>query len=651
MDTPASSSYFRKLLCNMNKYLSLGFLLFFPWLVFAQSFESQEFERLINAPDDTTKVNQLLALVRKYVGDSLELSEQLAGEALRAAEKAGDEMSLVKAYKAKGTIINYRGGVEEAIECYDQALAICADRPEFKWEKISILLNIGVVYFYAGDDGKSLEYYIEAESLCNEPSTEDLRAKIFNNMAVIYRKLNRFEDAARIYQKSLKIKSNNKDSLGMATTLNNIGLCYGYMDDYDQSIDYLEQAKQLFVELGEEHEAKSVDLAIGMSLYETGKAQEAKLILESILLTGDLKIRMYELIQNELLLAKIYVEEEQYEKAEGMLNKVYPRLEGKQLNEALQSYYQLKASTLYHLNQVEGAYDYLLKHKYITDTILEAERVELEKEMETKYLTKEKETQIEIQQLELAKNKREKLLFILALIGLSIILVLGYFLYRQRQKANKLLNIKNAQIGKALHEKEILLKEIHHRVKNNLQIISSLLSLQSRQIDDPKALEAIKEGRNRVNSMALIHKNLYQEENLVGVDAAEYIDKLTASLMANYQIGEQEILVEKDIDQLQLDVDVVIPLGLILNELITNCLKYAFEEQDSCKIEMSLKKEQEGLRLKVTDNGKGLPSDFNLDQLSSMGFRLIKAFAQKLEAALNVTSAGGTQVELFIPSQ
>jgi tetratricopeptide (TPR) repeat protein len=126
----------------MRKYLSLGslgVLFFFPWLIFSQSFESQEFERLINAPDDTTKVNQLLALVRKYVGDSLELSEQLAGEALRAAEKTGDEMSLVKAYKAKGTIINYRGGVEEAIECYDQALAICADRPEFKWEKISIL--------------------------------------------------------------------------------------------------------------------------------------------------------------------------------------------------------------------------------------------------------------------------------------------------------------------------------------------------------------------------------------------------------------------------------------------------------------------------------------------------------------------------------
>jgi len=149
--------------------------------------------------------------------------------------------------------------------------------------------------------------------------------------------------------------------------------------------------------------------------------------------------------------------------------------------------------------------------------------------------------------------------------------------------------------------------------------------------------------------MALIHKNLYQEENLVGVNAAEYIDKLTDSLMASYQISENKVNIKKDIDPIQLDVDVVIPLGLILNELITNSLKYAFEEKEKGAIQMSLKKEEQGLRLKLSDNGKGLPDNFNFEQLSSLGFRLIKAFAQKLEASLNITSKKGTQVELFIP--
>ncbi len=635
----------------MREFLCLGGLVLIPFLAFTQPSDHPEIKQILQAPNDSNKVERLLDLVREYVSDSIQLSEQFADEAIRTAEKTGHEMSLVKAYKAKGTLINFKGEVEEAIEWYDKALEICGEKPAFKWETISIILNKGVVYYYGGDDGKALEYYIQAEALCTDPSTDDLLAKILNNMAIVYRKLERLEDAVRIYKKSLDLKTAFKDSIGMATTFNNIGLCYGYMDDYEQSIEYLEEARELYVLLGETGEAKSIDLAISMCLYETGKVQEAKTLMETTFQSPDLNIRLFELVQNELLLTKIYVEEGQYEEASRLLANTYPKIEGKNLNEALQTYYKLLASTKYHLGEVNEAYEYLLKHKQITDTIVEAERLELEKDMATKYLTKEKETQIEIQQLELDKNKRERLLLLLALFGLSAILALGYFLYRQRQKANKLLSLKNAQIQKALHEKEILLKEIHHRVKNNLQIISSLLSLQSRQIDDPKALEAIQEGRNRVNSMALIHKNLYQEENLVGVDAAEYIEKLTASLMANYQINDQEIIVEKDIDHLKLDVDVVIPLGLILNELITNCLKYAFNEKDSGRIEMSLKQEQAGLRLKVADNGKGLPSDFNLEQLSSMGFRLIKAFAQKLEAVLNIDSSGGTRVELLIPKR
>jgi two-component sensor histidine kinase len=106
---------------------------------------------------------------------------------------------------------------------------------------------------------------------------------------------------------------------------------------------------------------------------------------------------------------------------------------------------------------------------------------------------------------------------------------------------------------------------------------------------------------------------------------------------------------EKDIDPVQLDVDVVIPLGLILNEVITNCLKYAFDEKDKGLIQMSLKEKTEGLRLRVVDNGKGLPTGFDVEQLSSLGFRLIKAFTQKLEAGLTISSVAGTQIEVFIP--
>jgi len=182
-----------------------------------------------------------------------------------------------------------------------------------------------------------------------------------------------------------------------------------------------------------------------------------------------------------------------------------------------------------------------------------------------------------------------------------------------------------------------------------LQVVSSLLNLQSRNITDATALAAITEGKNRVKSMALIHQNLYRDDNLMGVDVKEYIEKLTLSLFSSYQIAPNAVSLKTDIDQLQLDVDTVVPLGLILNELISNALKYAFEENTfGGVVEIKLKQENDKLLLEVNDNGKGLPSGWNYEQLSSMGYQLIRSFVQKMKAELFITGSDGTKVKMLI---
>lgn len=209
--------------------------------------------------------------------------------------------------------------------------------------------------------------------------------------------------------------------------------------------------------------------------------------------------------------------------------------------------------------------------------------------------------------------------------------------------------MKNEQISKALGDKQFLLKEIHHRVKNNLQVISSLLSLQSRQLEDPKAREAIQSGRNRVKSMVLIHQKLYQDEDLVGVDVVEYIEKLTRSLVESYKIRDTEIKIYTEVDEIKLDVDTIIPIGLILNELISNALKYAFEEDKEGTINVSLKKKEHCITLKVSDDGQGLPETFSIENSKSLGYRLIRAFAEKLKATLTVEHPpAGTTVSMLI---
>ena len=219
------------------------------------------------------------------------------------------------------------------------------------------------------------------------------------------------------------------------------------------------------------------------------------------------------------------------------------------------------------------------------------------------------------------------------------------------REEDAMLAEKNDIIERSLQEKEVLLREIHHRVKNNLQVISSLLSLQSRRVQDQSVQEAILEGRNRVRSMAMIHQDLYQTENLTTIDVGQYIDKLTRNLFASYNIEPERIEMDTDIEPLQLDVDVLIPLGLILNELITNSLKYAFPQSRPGKIEVSLQKEAGQLKLQVTDNGVGMPEDFDPMRSTSMGYQLISSFVRKLKGVLELKHREGTQVLLSIPQQ
>ncbi len=151
------------------------------------------------------------------------------------------------------------------------------------------------------------------------------------------------------------------------------------------------------------------------------------------------------------------------------------------------------------------------------------------------------------------------------------------------------------------------MKEIHHRVKNNLQIISSLLDLQSMMVKDDQAAQAIREGRNRVQSMALIHQNLYGEKDVMAIAVDEYIHSLAQNLFNSYNVQQGQVEFETEIEKMKLDVDTIIPIGLMLNELISNSLKHAFEKDGKGWIRLTLKKDEGALLMQVEDSGRGFP--------------------------------------------
>jgi PAS domain S-box-containing protein len=203
------------------------------------------------------------------------------------------------------------------------------------------------------------------------------------------------------------------------------------------------------------------------------------------------------------------------------------------------------------------------------------------------------------------------------------------------------------KIKASLLEKETLLKEIHHRVKNNLQIISSLLRLQSRQIRDRQALQLFTESQNRVQAMALIHEKLYRSSNLAKIDFEEYIKTLVEELFRGYDARKRSITFNANVDRVSLAIALAIPCGLIINELVTNCLKYAFGEAVGGQISISL---QERVRdqfiLTISDNGVGLPEDLNFRNTNSLGLQLVCRLTKQLEGTIELDRSQGTKFKI-----
>ncbi|BAZ48781.1 signal transduction histidine kinase [Nostoc sp. NIES-4103] len=221
-----------------------------------------------------------------------------------------------------------------------------------------------------------------------------------------------------------------------------------------------------------------------------------------------------------------------------------------------------------------------------------------------------------------------------------------------QQAQNELAERQKAEINlrSALAEKEVLLKEIHHRVKNNLQIVSSLLQLQSQTLKDPEVIRVFRDSQNRIDSISLIHKNLYTSPNIGYLDVADYIENLATSLLISYQIVPGQIGLETNIDAVHLNVDQAIACGLIINELISNALKHAFPQQQTGQIMISLRNIDNSIEMIIQDDGVGLPDDLDWSNTDSLGLSLVyDLVTEQLEGSITVESNQGTVFKIQFP--
>jgi two-component sensor histidine kinase len=415
--------------------------------------------------------------------------------------------------------------------------------------------------------------------------------------------------------------------------------------NYEEAIQLLSESEMLAEKINDMHAlylskmgrydllktVKKYELAIGLA--------DSLLLLRENIMTADNKKQVFEL--------ETRYETAKKEKEISILNAK------KELNEkeiALLTADKKMASLL--LLQGATQRNALHRENILMDSILKKEQAygELmasENQFKEAKLKKEKELMQSLTReniLQTQRVKREKYNKTIWALGAGLLLLSGVSIFSlyKKQKA------KNNIIEKQSAEMEVLMKEIHHRVKNNLQIVSSLLDLQSHYITDVQASEAVKEGKNRVQSMALIHQNLYSEGNIKGIQVKEYIDNLIQALCASYSISNDKVKVTANIDNLNLDVETMIPVGLVINELISNVFKYAFVGKKEGELEIILKEKTDKLHLKVRDNGVGFPAGMDIKTSKSFGLKMIKAFAKKLKAKLDIYNNNGAVVEMEI---
>lgn len=204
------------------------------------------------------------------------------------------------------------------------------------------------------------------------------------------------------------------------------------------------------------------------------------------------------------------------------------------------------------------------------------------------------------------------------------------------------------EIKESLKEKEVLLQEIHHRVKNNMQIISSLMSLQTKYVDDEVSLDVLKESQNRVKSMALVHEKLYRSEDLTHINIYNYINNLVLDLFFSYGVSRDQITPIIDIDEIKLNIETAVPCGLIINELVSNVIKHAFRDKKGGKMWLSLHLTDDNqIELMVADNGSGLPNGFNINSSNSLGMQLVNSLVNQLDGSIKIKRSNGTKFTIL----
>lgn len=505
--------------------------------------------------------------------------------------------------------------------------------------------EIGVIQQRLGNKNSSLKAAFKALHIYDSLGLKENQGASYNQIGSHYVIETDYKTGIEYFKKAKNIYEEAKDSLYLAYVLINLGEAYRLSDNLEDAKASSLKALQLS-ESFKDDEVKGYALGnIGMVYSAQSKLIEAKKKLEEAIVILTKLEDAYSTSEYIAELGNLYKKEGNIQLAEIQFLSAFAMAKEAGLKEQIRNFSESLTNLYENSNRYSEALTYQKIYQQYQDSLVNKENIQKNEQIKADYEVSKRESEIRILNIRNTNQKRWGIALISGFVLLSLLVYLLYRGNRKIKKSNQVLSDQKELISKREQEKALLLQELNHRVKNNLQMVSSLLNLQSRELTGHPAQEAIMSGKYRVEALSLVHRKLYQEGVDTKIPLKDYIQELVLGLFEGYNAKFEPNFSIADIS---IGIDVAIPLALIINEMVINSLKYAYKDIENPLLKIVIMQETaEDLHLQVIDNGIGFIKTDN-EKNNSFGIKLITSLIEQLEGTMERINTKGTHWEMKI---
>lgn len=586
---------------------------------------------------DDERMETLIRIGRELYSKEPDSALSYLDRAEGIAERIMNRSGTIEISNLKGLAYYTKGEYPKVLPQWKKVLEMKEEEGEIL-EVSHIRNNLGQLYQKMGGYADALEEHQKAYRIRDSLGEEEAISESANNLGNVHYVREDYEKAEFYYRKALENLKGNGEDAQTAIYQNNLGLIHQEKGEHEKALDFFKKAYRISQEQGDLTKSAQRSLNIGTSFREMEEFDSAEHYLEGAL-------DHFRTLGNEPVIARVFLAQAELLERQERLSEAIEKGQRAFVKADSATSLPVMVETTEMLSELYSkmgmhrkAFEKLKMNQELKATLTSKEEEERMDKMEARFNARQKEKELEKLRMEQEKVQLEReRLMLLAFGGGAVFLLLSIFLYfgyRQKKKRNELLAEQNRQVRKQKEEKELLLQELHHRVKNNLQLIISLLNLQTDRINDPEALEIHRNSQNRVRSMGLLHERMHRLSELDRNQFEHFVKELSERLIETYGM-EEALELETDIDADGLGTNTLTPVALILNELLSNALKYGFGEGQSGWVGVTVKPQENGhYMLEVQDNGAGFGDLGNGDGDHAYGLDIVRSLTEQLEGEL-----------------